>query len=903
MTFDKTDEDSVITKFEINGEAVEIDPEATSWSYTSTSLDAGWQVTAVNFSTVESYLTDSISNYYGDLVKNDIGLNKISGTSGSTYSQTGNAAEFSYSDRSAQKVSKAAVKAINDSLQTIKSMTNATIKEKLEKIDTLVAAAKTTIDTEYAKLVKEAKESASKTFSEEVGKYLTDSSTKSYVTSDDVESLEDDGLAAIEAATTLQGVFEAYGEKAKVTFNSLDYTSSYYDLITKQKAVISAVTSEVSNADDILQVKTKPADIAKQNAIIEALEEFGVTVEELPSEVAKTYVAKALEARSFEESSIYAGKTTLEVEGVEAVQDAADGVKTALYNGILAKYKAEVNSLTSASAELKTSLNSALENAASAWKNSSATSKDIVAGYLGASYNSTTGDVTYSYASEHTVDTFSSTDTLLGTLELVLKNNGNAEVKAERVSKVLAEYKVKWANDLAEVKANDSDYVDAITLVMGTSVYAPKEAELGLDGCSVDNFVFGDDGTASSSINSIEREKSGDIYYSAEAMYENLVDGYKWDSTSATHSWKVDTTAQAINNPGKFDDVKAAKTWAQTHDNDIKKSYKLFMTELADQLGTLVSEEYEADSPNFIDNDTVSGAFVAKVFNLKTGDVIVKEGELETIALNAKNNATLLNTLETGLSGFVSGLKPDNETALDEGDFNVKTADSSFTVAYINTGYGKFYEEALDATNEDSAFSKILTGNMTSDEVAKFVSNSNLKALYKEDVLDYTQEALANFQDSVASFAYEGGLTPNQKKALNSAAEVVESLFDDKYAEFDISGLVYGVKADGTTKATSSSDLEKYLVDVDSFIKFGTNDDTNLSDKYDDVAKALKELLTAMGFTVTTSDWTTTVDRKIYIDKAGTSNTDNLFETYSIANANGFSAKALDYVKAIAKLF
>ena len=45
----------------------------------------------------------------------------------------------------------------------------------------------------------------------------------------------------------------------------------------------------------------------------------------------------------------------------------------------------------------------------------------------------------------------------------------------------------------------------------------------------------------------------------------------------------------------------------------------------------------------------------------------------------------------------------------------------SFDKDYVNSGYGKFYEATLSASNEESEFSKILAGSVSIDDVKDFV--------------------------------------------------------------------------------------------------------------------------------------------------------------------------------------
>ncbi len=909
MTFDKDDKDSVVTKFEINGEAVEIDPEATSWSYTSTSADAGWQVTSVVFSTVNDYLTNSIADYYGGLVKKDFALASLTKPANSDWT-VGADNYTSYYDT---KVANIAKKAINEGVSTINSMSGSTIKDKLEKVETLVADAKEDIDEKYTEVLAEAKVTARKALTKSVEKL--ENEYEDYVDTDDTDSLLSDGKAAVDAATTLQGVAEAFDDAGSTKVNNVEYDSKYKTLITRQNAVIEAATKELKNVDSILDTQYTAAGLARQKVVIAALAQYGVEVSELPGEVADTYIKKALQARDLPLDSDK--KVALAVEAEDAVEDAGNGVKTALYNGILASYKAEVDSLTKASSDLKAQLKAKLENAASEWKNAKTAEgtstaagntwngdSGIVEAYLGCTWSGTELVYNYDYKTEDSSDSehLKSKTSLLGTLEHVLsaEGDGNEEIKAERVSNVLATYKTKWAAELASVKANDSAYADAIKLVKGSTVYETKVKSFGTTNAEgVTNFIFSGNGEADSDENIVREIATNassttsaiEVYYSAEAQYQALVDGYKKDGSN---DWSKDEQEKYVESPSSFTSVKDAKTWAAANDGSISDSYYEFMKTLSISGDSTKSFSYKISSQitstNFIKATDVTSAFKNKIYD-KSGNLLVGLEGLEELAAKTYTNATNLNTLDAGLKAFVDKVSS-------------SLSDSNFTVAYIKTGYGKFYEATLDSSNENSAFSKILAGTMSAKEVKDYVEigttdadlkESNLLSIYATDVLDYTQDALSNFKSTVESLAYKETYTTNQRKALNSAAEVVESLFKDDKLSFNVSGLLQ--KANESGEVITSGTPAKYIINVDKYIKYNTQaTEANIKA----VKEALYDLLTGMGFTVT-KDEASDTNGKLYVayDIYGSA----LSSSYSIKNADGFSKKAVAYVTAVASLF
>ena len=156
---------------------------------------------------------------------------------------------------------------------------------------------------------------------------------------------------------------------------------------------------------------------------------------------------------------------------------------------------------------------------------------------------------------------------------------------------------------------------------------------------------------------------------------------------------------------------------------------------------------------------------------------------------------------------------------------------------------------------------------MSTRDVKDYVATSNLAALYKEDVLSYTQSTLANFHTATDALMFEEGSTALKVDKIKAAVKIVDSLFNDAKNQYDISGLV----------EYSSSDSSYVFTDATKALKGFEN---------------LKELLGKLGFTVD--------GNKVKGDSSTSANTK---ASYTITKANDFAASsstsgsALKFVK------
>ena len=839
MTFEADEGNDILVDFEINGEAVEIDPESTTYSITSTSVDAGWQITSAKFTTVDKYLSDSINGIYEDLVKSDnaIAVTTTTTSGGVTTNSLTYASTYGDTDK---KVFLEKEDQLKDATSALAKLSKATVKEKLAKADELIEAAKAEIEDTYSALVKTQKAKAlsdlEKAFKD------TQSTYKTYETEDQRDALIEDGKEAIEECETLEALNKVFASSYQYLDSSKAVKTakgSYFTLNEAQKAIIAAAKGALEGiSEHLLTLSSDSKDVialTNQQVLIAALAQYGVEVEELPASVAQRYIDEALALREAPTYNTTKNAYQLAIDAKKAVEDSVNNLYTALYKGIVNSYKDEIDALSSdvASDNLKTTIKSKIETVASKW---SATG--VNDGSDGTTCSNTSKLCDYvglqaisSGTYKGYLDSAYQSSSLVYTIETALSQDDNvtSAIQNERVKNVLASYKTKWSAELESIKAYDTDYADAITLVKDSTdnTYKAKVENIFVSDSDsntvVANPVFGD---ANADSSKVERKKSGSYYYSAEAMYQALVEGKTWTGSAWSENKTKDSTDAnnylngyySVNHESYFANALAAKTWAETVDGSITKSYRYFMADVARTEEGLVTETFGDDqyTGTYVTEGTISDAFESAVF-YTNGTCKLLLSKLNEYTQSALKSTEALKELDKKVVEFVGTAAT---TTPDSPATGKQLVDSGFDSAYVTSSYSTFNSKVLSATNEDSAFSKCLAGNMSKTDVDSFAET--FESIYKEDVLTYTQGTLSNFQKSIESLMFNSGITEQQKRKLNTAAEIIESLFDDENGMFVLSDEAFAeaYKIDTTT---GSETYGKYIANNSNLISVLTN--------------------------------------------------------------------------------
>jgi len=669
----------MVTKLVINGVDIDVPAGQMSYTYTAVAGDKGFQIQSATFGTVEDYGKELIASYYADtyssvdtqlaLLDDTYAIVKPGYTSTDPYKKV---AESSLYTDTVAKAASDSIKKVTSELAKTENKSK-TASEKVAVVETVLAEAKTNMATAYSKVVTAAHTSA-KALADTL--YAAKPATgtdplvadrRGLMTNADRTSTKTALVAAIDAATTLQGVANLVDQ---ISGGSL--TGSYATLEANRKSafvsILGSYNTTVGTDTGFEYDSSKTSTNGYSVEINTMLNTYGITTEELPYTIYQSYVSKVSSELAFDTvggTGAEASKFKLVKEAETAISGSIAAIRTKIGAAILEGYKTEINASAKLSAGQKTNAIVTIEGVISDWKDITENKTSAMTSYANYDKNGTVS---------------LKTQGLLGAIETRLsKADDTAGITdsfiAERKANALSVEAKKISDTVAAALAADTDYAAAVA--SDSTGSAAKNANLGSTGATIAN----------------------DIYASATLNINTVAATYvTYDSTGAVNGGSLMTTLGS--------GVGALKSAAATAVTNVSAVYGLALADyntkqkaaqLADNTIT-VTEITQAALQGVWDDTVSKEGTLLKTVNFAT---------VSALALKASKWQGLLKDLVTKVNTWVEGKKDDSFKT----DFDKSTNEIHKSVYSLTDGYAAtIIDGSVVAESANTTFVTTLDG-------------------------------------------------------------------------------------------------------------------------------------------------------------------------------------------------
>ena len=777
----ENDSTDLVINIEVNGVVLPdvVEPNEDGelvWKLTVDENYKSVQLRAATFTNADSYGKDQIEAYYESLVEKDNQLDF-------TYEDATKAPEKGqWYDTSVSKVVSDEQKKVTTALAALDE--DATAREKLDAVKPVVEAAKTAIDEAYSKALTETKTKAK----EALDKLSTAIKSENFADADRASILttakgEVDAATSIQAITTLVNNVPMGDDDTVGTYDQL-----YSDKSTALKAVEDAL-------DEVLKdEKALDPENSGHESLVNKLEGY-VTLDTLPTEVAKEWLTKISAATTFEhytadssadsELSYKAGDVVMAVEGAVAVKETLQGLKDQIVENIRAKYLAEVdNAKTMTSTDQRTTAKSVINNAVDNWVD----------------HNEDTASLT------KYVDTTIDEDTplnggLIGYLETVVsKDIDNIPFQNERVQNAAKEAIEALTAKVKEIKDSDADYAKAIAWSEVPSTSTTHKGEhkvtnnkIGVTDYQIDNpFVIG-----------LKEDKEGtDKGWYADSVNKDLSVDERLKTFTDKDGFPlvIETNGTVASDAAKVGSVLDLVKWEQAGKDSL-------------------DDVYEA----------ARGAYKTAQENSTYLKDILTSTEADNAELKANWDALFTTTPDytmVTVSNAVAGVSKAKTVLFDETTgldplFDEKVSEWNSSDNYYVTNV-LFNETTKEPNTSVSSLAKeydtlkkaIIGGTADSEDVEDFIDS--LDDLYEADIASYKAKTLTAFNNAVLNAM--DGRDPSISGQIETMGERATSMLGDATKTSS-----NGVSYDGLTATSVHAwylDGLKALTEVDDTLTF-----------------------------------------------------------------------------------
>ena len=802
----------------MNGIEIEIDPEAKEYVITSTKEDMGFQVTGAKFETVTTYGISQVEDYYKSLVEADDQLLNIYDADAAKEVKEGQWFDETVSEKVLEYTTEETGK-----LAKITFKDGTSVKEKLEKIDEVVAEAKKAIDDTYAAVLKKNKASAYSKIKTEQANVSTSYGTEFKAA--DRTALLAAHKTAIENCTTLSALTKLVNTKISNTTTEgakKADAGSLNTLYTLKSAAFKLVKDQLTKtleAESSLSNKNSP----EYKETVAGLQAWGISVDKLPSEVAQSYYDQISAAESLEvyESGTNKDKTVLGVTGAKAVKDSLQDLKDALVDAIVKSYRSEIaNSVKVTDETVKTTLDSLVVRTKDEWLAKVGSTNTTT----GENYEDRKDTLDMYYGTAWPVegeDATKNSYSLVGALEAALNGSqGSVLLQQERLANAKASVKALLQSQHDSILAVDTVYADAqsykyVEDATGGYVYTEiKHNKLGNDG-TIDNFIFKDE-------NNMEGAVEADSGYKSKFVNSEYSVSAKLSDLTKENGGLMDKKQYAS--------VQSVLDFKTLHLNDLGKVYNDAALELAATLRT-----------DLADKEFVSGGFVDYVYALNyydynTGKVTKTFQEIYDLADTMKASETILGILNSNLVAWFDSATEGTKYVDGEADYasnnEVTKINSWFGVGQLVGTAGEVGKDC-DTNNTDlndkigfkqmgtsvgkySSFraaiedliTAVILGQAGEAEVNATTSIEGLNNLYDQEVSAYKENAKELLEGYISSINL-ASLDVEKKLQVEDARELYLAILGTHYTTVKGTGAL-ATFTDEEYKALSESDLKKY---------------------------------------------------------------------------------------------
>ena len=326
----------VVKKLTINYKDVEITDSIIDGKYVGTFEETtnGAVIVSAEWGTVSDYVQGLLKVYYNDLAKADKDLKPIEGNFDATAT--------SFKDETLFAVYEEGLEAI----ETAATTADKTVKERVELARKALKAQKDVLDAAYQTLITDAKENAKagleKLFEAKpnTGADPLAESGRGDMSNEDRKAFLDDYKAQIDACKTLHEV----GTLVKKDTVASTFDGGSVNKLEKARAEVFAKIKEGLEAvqtEDSTFVATGSGEGYEK--LVKQLEEFGIKEEELPYNVAQSFIEQASKAKELPAVSETDPTIALAKEAKDAIVNAYNQIMSKIQNQIIAAYDAEIN--------------------------------------------------------------------------------------------------------------------------------------------------------------------------------------------------------------------------------------------------------------------------------------------------------------------------------------------------------------------------------------------------------------------------------------------------------------------------------------------------------------------------------------------------------------------------------
>ena len=788
----------IITSLEINGEEVEISPDATEYVIKSSEADMGFQITSATFSSVGLY-DGGLSDALLAIETKDPFVDATDAAheaSESFVSLTG--AQFN--DVEKVKAAGAAIaKKIGEEKikDTFKALST---KEKLAAIDKIFEDNKATLDTAYDEALKAAKEDALEQV-KTVQDAITDTKYAAADKAADLAAAE----ALLNAATNFKEINAVLNNKKLTGENNtvLLAEGSFNTLISRKNTSLEYLKGKydaVKNSDQLFElgekVLTETATTDEKttyDGLVASLKKYNVSVDTLPSQIYDTYATKISSAKELDEVEVKneAGVVEAKVssdakEGGEKLGTALTSIKEQLVTNIANAYIAEVNAYTMSS-ESKTAYIGAIHGVIDAFEDEGDHQLSVYVSSTGSESTTDVDGLIYRLETKLADRTQSwnlpsFTEYRLDKVRLEVANALNAEAKAIKASdKIysavyggyveLGTNKVKVYKTVKDIKL-DKDAVAKVANWLGTAQDFDKDGNT--TSTEADIKATGIKDLALASV------KDQDVTLKAEELI-----GKKATTDSLATGLYLETTVSDILN------------YQAEHIDTLQDTYKAASANL-NTLTEGAEAGFATQFENWTSEPQLLGGDLSELWAAVSTDVI-NFTDLCTKANNLKKSTDLLVGLDDDFVAFIN--------TLDDDTFKKEITDSLYQAT------SPFYQSFKAVIND------IIDGKITTkDEISKYTSNTYQKNLYNAEVKDYLNDAIYLFNEYYQEKISNLTVSETQLRLARVVKAAFEATKDgDKiYVKVANNVATLSTKAEYDAQAEGATDIREYTIDLES---------------------------------------------------------------------------------------
>lgn len=330
LTFAPNTGKDILSSLTINGEDINLAPDATSYSYTAKEGDRGFQITSAKFQNINEFSRDLVKSYYDGLVKGDKGLASAKVAGNTIAKKADGTGDFK--NESVLGKSTDAITALQGIDFTGKSST-----EKVALVKEKWADEQKKVNAEYTAKIKEAKTALTteieSLYGLEAAMTLHNTNRKDDLTDEQKNSLKARATDLLEKTNTLVKLSDL-----KKELNGLEKTRD--DVLGALKAAENVI---VGKDGSFLFNETTTKPDGAYTKLLQDLTNLGISTDNMPHKVYEKWLKIVAEEVKFEKTSKEDSTPKHQTEGVKEIKEAYDKIVEGLKVNLIQQYHKEVD--------------------------------------------------------------------------------------------------------------------------------------------------------------------------------------------------------------------------------------------------------------------------------------------------------------------------------------------------------------------------------------------------------------------------------------------------------------------------------------------------------------------------------------------------------------------------------